>query len=93
MRQRSERWEQLFQQARIEPYRMVHETLVADIKGELAGLLRFLGIEHDAEGVARVVERTTSVHREQRDGISQQWCDRYREIVRERADDRALQLG
>lgn len=93
MRQQGERWEQLFEQARIEPDRMVHETLIADMEGELAGLLRFLGIEHDAEGVARVVERTTSVHREQRDGVSQQRRDRDREIVRERADDRALQLG
>lgn len=91
MRQQDEKWEQLFEKAGIEPYRMAYETLVADMEGELAGLLRFLGIEHDAERVARVVGRTTSVHRKQRDGVSQEWRDRYREIVRERAEERALQ--
>lgn len=91
MRQQDEKWEQFFEKAGIEPYRMAYETLVADMESELAGLLRFLGIEHDAERVARVVERTTSVHRKQRDGVSQEWRDSYREIVRERAEERALQ--
>lgn len=40
---------------------------------------------------ARVAEDATRVHREQRDGASQQWRDRDREIVRERAVERALQ--
>lgn len=91
MRQQDEKWEQLFERAGIEPYRMAYETLVADMEGELAGLFRFLGIERDAQGIARLVESSTRVHRKQRDGVSQQWRDRYRELVRERAEERALQ--
>ena len=91
MRQQDEKWEQLFERAGVEPYRMAYETLVADMEGELAGLFRFLGIERDAQGIARLVESSTRVHRKQRDGVSQQWRDRYREVVRERAEERALQ--
>ncbi len=91
LRQQDEKWEQLFERAGIEPYRMAYETLVADMEGELAGLFRFLGIERDAKGIARLVESSTRVHRKQRDGVSQQWRDRYRDLVRERAEERALQ--
>lgn len=91
MRQQDEKWEQIFEQAGIEPYRMAYETLVADMEGELAGLFHFLGIERDAAEVAQIVQSSTNVHRKQRDNVSQEWRDRYREIVRERADARALQ--
>ncbi|MFT5291151.1 MAG: LPS sulfotransferase NodH [Planctomycetota bacterium] len=89
MKQQDGEWEKLFKAAGIEPYRMAYETLVADMHGELTGLFKFLGIERDSAQIASIVESSTGVHRKQGDGISQEWREQYRDLLRERAEARA----
>lgn len=89
MNTQNQAWEQLFDAQGIEPYRMSYETLVADFEGELGALLEFLEVPAGAVDVAAAVAASTRAHRKQRDGVSAEWRRRYRELVRQRAEERA----
>ncbi|MEM1448356.1 MAG: Stf0 family sulfotransferase [Planctomycetota bacterium] len=80
-----EGWERLFRGYGIEPYRLSYEALVADMEGELAGVLDYLDVDPASVDLGAVVERSTGYHRRQRDGVSAEWRRRWNRDLRDHA--------
>lgn len=89
----NEGWERLFEGYGIEPYRLSYEQLVADIPGELRGVLDYLEVDQAGLDLDHIARCATGYFKKQRDTTSEEWRRLWNDEVRKNAVARELPLS